>query len=566
MPGSSIRRYHVALWAALSGLLWAVAWPGIGGLSALAFVAWLPLLRAEQLHDERTAGRSRAFVPYALLAVFIWNAATSWWFFLVSEPLSTRLVSGFSPMTVNSLLMCLPWLLKRSVRRVLGDRVSLVALVVFWLALERIHHGWDLKWPWFTLGNVFATVPQWVQWYEVTGVLGGSVWIWSVNLFLSRAWRLQHLDRPKALRSLVVALGVVALPLALSYWRFATYQEKGPSVDVVIVQPNIDPYSQKFGGTDPMVQLDSMLRLAEGALSPATRLVLMPETALQEDATIDLQGGAPELHGLWENDLQRSRSAQRIRSFQMDHSGIAVLTGMSSAYLFDPGAELPVSARSIHGTDLWYEAYNAAMFLPVDGPVEHYHKSKLVAGVEMMPFEGVLGRLSALSVDLGGTTGSLGVQEERSVLRDSTSGLAVIPAICYESVFGEHVAAHVRNGGNVIAIMTNDGWWGDSPGPVQHLSFASLRAIETRRSIARSANTGISCWVDQRGVIHDATAWWQPTALRATLGLNDHITFFVRSGDLIGRAAVVLSALLLLWLMIGAVRVKRQYPGGKDPR
>ena len=566
MPGAHIRRFHVALWAALSGLLWAMAWPGIGGLGAVAFLAWVPLLRAEQLHDERTAGRRRAFVPYVLLAVFVWNAATSWWFFLVSEPLSTRLISGLSPMTVNALLMCVPWFLKRSVRRFGAERFSFVALVIFWLALERIHHGWDLKWPWFTMGNVFATRPHWVQWYEYTGVLGGSLWIWLVNLLLFRIWRARCREHAWAIRSIVAVGAMVLVPIILSIWRAETYEEQGPAVEVVIVQPNIDPYTQKFGGMDPMVQLDSMLHLAEGVLTPATRLVVMPETALQEDATMDLRGTKPELHGLWENDLQRSRSAERIRTFQETYPKVAVLTGMSSAYLFDTGAELPVSARRVQGTDLWYEAYNAALFRPVNGPVEHYHKSKLVAGVEMMPFERVLGRLSALSVDLGGTSGSLGLQEERSVLRDTTSGLAVIPAICYESVFGEHVAAHVRNGGNVIAIMTNDGWWGDSPGPVQHLGFASLRAIETRRSIARSANTGISCWVDQRGVIHDPTAWWEPTAIRASLRLNEERTFFVRHGDLVGRSAIILSILLLLWIMVRWVQHKRSMSVTSDVR
>ena len=109
----------------------------------------------------------------------------------------------------------------------------------------------------------------------------------------------------------------------------------------------------------------------------------------------------------------------------------------------------------------WYVAYNAALWVPAKGPIESYHKSKLVAGVEQLPFENVLGPIGALVVDLGGTTGSLGKQKIRSVLKDGNSNLRVIPAICYESEFGEHIAAHVRNGGNLLAVITNDGWWGD---------------------------------------------------------------------------------------------------------
>jgi apolipoprotein N-acyltransferase len=546
-PGT-IHRRHVAAWAGLSGLLWACAWPGIGNLAPLALIAWVPLLHAEVLHDRRTQGRRRSFLPYVLLTTLVWNASTSWWFFGVSEPLATRLISGLSPMLVNSLLMLLPWWIKRIVRRVLGEGWSLVAVVLAWTAFEHLHHLWDLKWPWFTMGNVFGGMPYLVQWYEWTGVLGGSLWLWVVTCWAHRCIVHPAPVRPFRQRGpWPIGLALVLVPVALSLVRFFTYTEQGPEVEVVIVQPNIDPYDQKFH-SDPLVQLDTMLALAERAMTPRTRLVVMPETALQEEATIDLGRARPELHGLWENDLGRSESAARLRAFQAEHPGVALLTGMSSARLFLPGEDLPVTARPIEGTGYWYEAYNAALFIAADGAIHPYNKSKLVAGVEMMPFESVLGKLSALSVDLGGVSGSLGTQEERTVFRDPSSGIALVPAICYESVFGAHVAAHVRNGANAIAIITNDGWWGDSPGPVQHLTFASLRAIEQRRSIARSANTGISCWVDQRGVVHDATAWWTATALRAELVLNERTTFYARTGDLLGE----LSAGAMLLLLIGA--------------
>jgi apolipoprotein N-acyltransferase len=529
-------------------VLWALAWPGIGGVTPLAFVAWLPLLHALERHEGSRNGRS--FFPYALVAVLVWNASASWWFFLVSEPLGTRLVSGLSPMLVNSLLMVLPWWAMRVFRRLMGRSAGFAALVLAWVAWEHLHHLWDLKWPWFTLGNVFATRPAWVQWYEVTGVLGGSVWVWSVNLALHHALYMVKRDGSwLPARRWLPAAALVTMPLMVSYIRHITCDTDAPTAEVVIVQPNIDPYGEKFGGIDPLVQLDSMLRLAERAMTPSTALVVMPETALQESATIDLRADPVKLHGLWVNDIEQAESTRRLRAFQQAHPGVALLTGMSSARLFSSGAVLPHTARPIEGTDLWYEAYNAALFLPSKGPAVCYNKSKLVAGVEMMPFEDVLGRLSALSVDLGGVSGSLGTQEERSVLRDGHQALRIAPAICYESVFGAHVGAHVANGANLIAIITNDGWWDDSPGPRQHLAFASLRAIEMRRAVVRSANTGISCWVDPRGVIHDRTAWWQPASFRAVVPLNAVPTVYARLGDVVGRAAWVLLLVMLLRLL-----------------
>ncbi len=546
---------RILLWSLLSGLLWTLAWPAIGGLAPLAFVAWLPLFHAERLFDAQFGGK-RSFFLYVLAATLLWNASTSWWFFWVQEPMATKLVSVGAPVVVNSLLMTIPWVFKRFVQRHAGQREGGYAFILFWLVFERLHHGWDLQWPWFSLGNVFANDPSWIQWYSITGMLGGSLWVLLVNLVLDRilAQRQEGVaTRQQRIRG-VTLVSLLVLPMIVSQWMYHSHVEKGEPVEVVVVQPNIDPYLEKFGGVDPLQQLDAMLDLAEGAITPNTALVIMPETALQEAVSVDLEQPSPVLRGLWENDLMRSRSAQRIKRFQEKHRGTAVLTGMSSAFMFARDATLPPTARKLGDSGWSYESYNAAMFLPAQGPVEHYHKSKLVAGVEALPFISVLGHLEFLAVDLGGTTGSLGQQEERSVLRDPASAIAVVPAICYESVFGEHVAAHVRNGGNMIAIMTNDAWWGNTPGYKQHLSFARIRAIETRRSVARSANTGISCFVDQRGDLHQTSDWWVPDAKRYTIQLNEEVTFFVEHGDSIGRTAMVFAPLLLLLALVRKLR------------
>lgn len=560
-----ITRARIACWALLSGLLWALAWPAVGGFTFLAFVAWLPLLHAERLHEVRTTDRARSFMPYVWLAVFLWNALTSWWFFGVSEPLGTRLVSGLAPMTVNSLLMLVPWWLKRVTRRSAGPMPANLAFIVFWLAFERLHHGWDLQWPWFSLGNVFGIQPHWIQWYEVTGMLGGSLWVLLVTFFMDRAILQFRVSRQALLLNASAAAFLLIIPPSISIWRFNTIRaDDGIAVEAVVVQPNIDPYTEKFGGVDAMEQLERMLALAADAMTDSTALVVMPETALQEGAYLDMSGPVPVYHGLWENAIDGARSTKRLETFQQERPNAALLTGMSADLLYPKGEVPPPSARPLFnaeglppGEQRWYEAYNAALFLPAKGPVEVYNKSKLVAGVESMPFEEVLGYLGDFAVDLGGVSGSLGTQEEREVLVDPASGLKVVPAICYESVFGEHVAAHVRNGGNLIAVITNDAWWGDTPGYRQHLTFSTIRAIETRRDVVRSANTGISCFVDRKGVIHRPTAWWVPTAERRTVYLNDELTFFVRHGDVIGRVAVVLALLILPALLVLRVRRKR---------
>ena len=140
-------------------------------------------------------------------------------------------------------------------------------------------------------------------------------------------------------------------------------------------------------------------------------------------------------------------------------------------------------------------------------------------------------------------------QTERTVFTND-SGWGVAPVICYESIYGDYVADYIRNGANVIFIVTNHGWWGNTPGHRQHLQYASLRAIETRKDIARSANTGISAFIDQKGMIHQATSYWEPAVIRQDVLFNDYTTFYIRYGDIIGRVCILLAIVTLLITII----------------
>jgi apolipoprotein N-acyltransferase len=546
--GRMRNRAFYLLTALLTGLLWALAWPAIGGITPLAFIAWVPLLWAEERYARSDkAERPRNFMPYVMLALLIWNLLTTWWLGFVSESAGTRLFTLIGPNVGNVLVMSVPWLAFRIARRGLGGWGARLALPVFWLAFERFHMHWDLSWPWLTLGNVFAQHPEWVQWYEVTGHLGGTIWVWAANLALlfvalDRAGKSQGLVTKRALAAALV----IALPLAGSYVRYFNFQEEGEPAGVVMVQPDIDPYTEKFGAVDPLGQLDGMLAQAGAMMNDSTALVVMPETALQEPPTLENVDGRLVFHGLWENDMARSESVKRITTFLQGHSNAAVVSGMSAAKLYPRGAEFPVSARILDGMDRAFDAYNAAVLVRADGSHESYNKSKLVPGVELMPFENVLGPLAGLALDLGGTTGSLGTQEERSVLWTADKRIGMAPTICYESIYGDHVAAHVRNGANLIVIMTNDGWWGDSPGYKQHFDYGRLRAVETRRDVARCANTGISAFFNQRGDVLQRSGWWVKATLRGTVHLRSDLTFYARNGDYIGIGSYGVSALLLL--------------------
>jgi len=116
--------------------------------------------------------------------------------------------------------------------------------------------------------------------------------------------------------------------------------------------------------------------------------------------------------------------------------------------------------------------------------------------------------------------------------------------VCYESIYGDFCTGYVRKGARLLAVITNDAWWGDTPGYRQHLSYSRLRAIETRRWVARCANTGISAIIDPTGRIVDRTSWWEPSMLEGRVQLLEGKSFFVRYGDIVGRVSVFLFVLL----------------------
>jgi apolipoprotein N-acyltransferase len=506
-------RLKLLLLSIVSALLLSAAWPP-WGFSPLIFVAFLPLLLVQHIVSSDNRLRARHLFVYAYLTFVIWNVATTWWIWNSS---AGGAVLAF---LANSLLMAVVFLVFHKVKRNLPERLGNFVLIPVWISFEYLHLDWDLSWPWLTLGNVFAGDVKFIQWYEYTGVFGGSLWVLLVNVLLFELYihrnTLLRPVRKKIIHASAVGL-LILLPIIISFiisFRMGT----GPrnyDLDVVVVQPNVDPY-KKFNG-NYQDDLNNMLALAASKADTNTNYIVFPETAIAEN--------------LWENEINNTWSISRVREFAKAYPHTTIVFGASTAYQFMPGEPITAAARKFEKHDIWYEYYNTALQFDNDTDLKIYHKSKLVPGVEQMPFPSVLGLLGELAIDMGGTTGTLGKQKERSVFTSANGKIA--PVICYESVYGNYVAEYVRNGAEYIFIITNDGWWGDTPGYKQHLLYGRLRAIETRKAVARSANTGISCFIDPYGDIEQPQPWWNASAIRSVIGSKPGHTFYVRFGDYI---------------------------------
>ncbi|MGX5820456.1 apolipoprotein N-acyltransferase [Chitinophaga lutea] len=535
-----LRKRLPLLLSLLSGcILWA-AWP-TSSLTLLIFIGFMPLLAI----TDRVYGRG-AYFGLIYLALWIWNTGTTWWVGNTPVPASGVFANAF-----NALLMSIPLMGFKIAREKHARLTSYLALAVYWLTFEYVHSQWELTWPWLTLGNAFAMFPDLVQWYEFTGTSGGSLYILVANIFVYEAV-LQFRNRPRPLYKWAAgwrALLWIVLPMAISLLIKPTPEHLAPGdtpkTPIVIVQPNVDPYDEKFSEGTASAQLEWMLALTHEKVTAHTQYAIWPETALFTS-------------GAWEHELNEQPEVIRIRAFLQQYPNLKIISGASTLKRYPSLEEATPSVRTSADGTLFYDAFNSSVQIDTSANVQIYHKSKLVPGVEITPYVHYFPFMKKLALDFGGITGSYGLTPGVSLFTDPVSGTKVYNAICYESVYGELVANKVREGADFIAVSTNDGWWGNTQGHKQHMAYARLRAIETRRYVVRSANTGISCAINIAGQVDNnlALPYWTPGVLAAGYSEVRPVTFYVRYCPLISKTPPVLCILLLLYLIV--IRVRRK--------
>lgn len=510
--------------AIISGLLLSAGW--FAPTTILLFFAWVPLFIIENtISNSETLKRKKLkLIGFVYLSFFIWNICVTWWIYYASF--------GGAAMAIvcNPIFMCVVFMIWHNLKRRINKPWAIWLLIPIWLGYEYGHTLWDLTWSWLILGNAFAFNHNWVQWYEFTGTSGGSLWVLIVNILFfnlikNKSFNVKAIAQPAL---------VLIVPIIISYVIVFTANQTHTtgSYKTVIVQPNVDPYNDKFYFA-PEKQLHKLLVQINGKIDTSTKFLVLPETFLTENYVEGKENDSYSLHFL-------------IDSVLKNYPKLTIITGANTFHVFSANETPSSTARKDGNSGEYFDVFNTGLQLNNEG-VTYYHKSKLVPGVERMPFPILFKPLESLAINLGGTMGSLGTQEERSVFLSHNKKVSIAPVICYESVYSDYVAEYVRNGANLIFILTNDGWWENTPGHRQHLAYSRLRAIETRREIARCANTGISCFVTPYGEIEQATPYWEQAIITKNMSPNNEQTLFVKFGDIISYTSSVLAILLLIW-------------------
>ncbi len=575
-------RRYLAL-STLSGLLFCLGFPPHSFPPSL-FFAFIPLLIIEKEIREKIldAGLSTlekqlptsnfqlpkseiGLIRYALNAFVIFNIGVTWWV------ANAGLIPGLIANYLNAFFMATAfWLFhkfnrmldngfltEKKYRKVIYDILRVLSLLVFWIGFEYLHLNWDVSWTWLTLGNAFAERSFMVQWYEYTGVFGGTIWVLLMNLLIfewySRVINLnsgilnwKRFFLPKHLKIISTIFLAFSIPLIISF--FISYQISDAGfgknfISVVIVQPNYEPVLQKFDIPEA-VQLQKFLRLAAEKLDSNTDYLVFPETSFS-------------FHNV--NNWNDKPVVQALEKFVARYPKLHLVLGIDAIktyaeYVREKPSTLSASSirtyKNPDGSFTFWEAYDAATQISNDADnLPLYKKSKLVPGPELLPFPQFFFFLEPLFEKMGGSTVGLGTQPERSVFNNAPKNIKIAPVVCYESIYGDFCTGYMRNGAQALFVVTNDGWWGNTPGHQQHLLFGKLRAIELRRPVIHCANTGISCFIDRIGNISEATRYGTDAVIKKSIEIPDNtLTFYARYGDYIGKFFAFLAILFLIML------------------
>ena len=533
----------------LPALLFWLAWEPMP-FTPLVFIAFVPFFYLSEWGRSTSKGKNFGVL---FLALMLWNISTTWWVWFASD------VGAIAMLILNSLLMYLPFGLSRWLQRkkwFIWDAKWL--FIALWLLYEYGHHRWDLSWPWLTLGNAFSGMPWYVQWYEITGTLGGTALILSVNVLVYQALiNVQSKDKRSWIMRFRLPLGIVSVfgILSVLLGQLASdfvYQKKSKLKQpyrVVAIQPNYDPYDEKFV-LDPMQMVRDMAKTSDSA-GPAD-CILWPETSLVGNIDVGSPAQDMQVSYLMHHWLKNGPADNAAGDSSQNHSRAAgppsMLIGSNMIHWYSwMGKGKPdVAARQSSNLEYWYTLHNSALWIQPElsihpigsdpfkherlrgsmatGDIQFYHKSKLVPGTEQLPFVTVLPFLErlAISLDENSASGTLGKNATAKALGVSNSKVA--PIICYESIYGDYVSEYVKDGASWLAVITNDAWWNNTPGHKQHFSYAKLRAIEQRKWVVRSANTGISGFIDPLGNTTMRSGWYQGRDERsAEVALDKHL-------------------------------------------
>lgn len=512
-----------------SGVLLGISFPPVP-LPYFAFFALIPYLFV--LEQRKGLGEINRFTYFTF---FFFNLITLYWVGSWTKDADPfLLIAGTTLMFFNPLLFLIPSTLYYYTRKKFNKNIALWLFPLFWGFYEYIYSITDFRFPWLMLSNSLTYFNEFIQIADIIGAYGLSLLVIYINIAIYKSLQ-EHKKGNAVYRLIALTALMIILPLVYGLIKAGGENSETKTVRFGLIQPNLNPW-KKWEAGNLNDQLNLYIELSEKAVNDGAEIIVWPESALP----VYLLTGS------------YSQQVNRIHQF-IDTNSIYLVTGMPDATFYSDSTKAPQEAkRSSRGT--LYASYNSILyFKPGSREVEKYGKIMLVPFGEKVPLVEsipILGDIFKWNVGIS----SWNTGKDIKVFPIEQKQISIGGVICIESIYPEFCSRFVQRNADVIAVVTNDSWYGNSSGPYQHKEISVLRAVENRRSVVRAANGGISCLIDPNGNTISQTKMFIRDYLVANVPVNTEITFFNEYPLLIPYICIAATLILLILILIDKIK------------
>jgi apolipoprotein N-acyltransferase len=527
--------------AILSGILQVLPFPIAGPMpvwrTVFCWIALLPLLWALLVNTK--TGNPLTLLQGAVLGYvcgIVWYLGNCYWIYQtmylyggLAKPIAAGILILFC--LYLGLYHALFGTLIAAFRKRFGRQSALLLVPFAWVAVE-LARARITGLPWDLLGVTQVDNLLLTRLAPITGAYGISFIIAAVNaLWLVRIRiRERRFTRP----ALTVA-GVILVVVYVAALRLIANPKASPTTaTATLVQENLGVGQEARGNNETGSQMiDSFSRLS--LYPPADRCNGTPElpstTCIRfiDKNHIGDQSIVPADLIVWPESPAGFRTDDPVFNERL----AALARAASAPLVIGSLGVVPDSS-----TERGLRVYDSAALVAADGTsAGRYDKIHLVPWGEYVPFK----EFFSFAKKLTAGAGDMDRGTDRTVFRTAGHNFGVF--ICYESIFADEVRQFVKNGAEVLVNISDDGWYGDTSAPWQHLNMVRMRAIENRRWILRSTNTGVTTAIDPYGRVTAAAPRHIRTALRARFNFERDMTFYTVHGDLFAFACAFITAL-----------------------
>jgi apolipoprotein N-acyltransferase len=532
----------------LSGLLMGLAFPPVPfPFTLLIFMGLIPYLGVLE-KKERLIDINR----FTYLTFFVFNLTTIYWVgSWTSEADPFLMIGGILLLFINTAFFLIPSTLYYFARKTFGNLAALVLLPFFWVSYEYFYMITDASFPWLTLGNGMTHFLSFIQIADILGALGLSLLAVYINVFFYLSYRNFRENKKLSYISFIGGLILFLLPVIYGTYRLNSFMVSKDTIRVGLVQPNLDPWD-KWSGTGGNELTKLYLDLSRQAASKGAKVIFWPETALP----------------YYLRDGSHRDAIDSIYNF-IQRKGVYLITGMPDFTYFPDKSLAPPDAKFSKLNEMFYATYNSVLlFSPYNFHIERYAKQKLVPFGERVPFVDALPFLGDfLKWNVGISGWNVGrdtivfnlLRAKKGAAPSLPDTVKVNSLVCFESVYPAFVASFAQRGAQLISVVTNDSWYGNSSGPYQHKEISVLRAIENRRTVVRAANGGISTIIDPLGRTLVASKMFTRTVITGDAPLETGLTFYSKHPLIIPYLSFMVSGLMIIvFFTIKTVRKVKQ--------